>query len=196
MTIFGLATEQVRLGRLNKYRKTLLGDTTVEDTLKRLNRLTSIEAQTAGSENISKISFLLLPLLLVYDLTASLKMLMQDGTIPTRAIQTDVSELNNSIAELRRETSEMRYDDMVRDCRLWLSPPDPSTNHVNALNSHHEGTATWFTEGEVMQDWKSEGSLWIQGKPGSGKTILWNSELTAFCIPTLSSLTSTVTFAI
>ncbi|KAH9978920.1 hypothetical protein BGW80DRAFT_1281765 [Lactifluus volemus] len=37
----------------------------------------------------------------------------------------------------------------------WLSPPDPSTNHNIACNSHHEGTAAWFLQGSIFEEWKS-----------------------------------------
>jgi hypothetical protein len=56
-------------------------------------------------------------------------------------------------------------DQLRHDLRIWLSPPDPSTNHNIACNAHHEGTATWFFRGSIYQDWKSKGSLlWIHGK--------------------------------
>src|SRR5579863_6269209 len=29
----------------------------------------------------------------------------------------------------------------------WLSPPDPSTNHNIARDTHHKRAATWFFEG-------------------------------------------------
>jgi len=54
-----------------------------------------------------------------------------------------------------------------RDLRRWLSPPDPSTNHNIARNAHHKGTATWFLEGKTYKEWKStcsESLLWIHGK--------------------------------
>jgi hypothetical protein len=47
----------------------------------------------------------------------------------------------------------------------WLSPPDPSTNHNIACDTHHKKTATWFFEGSIYQEWKSTGSLlWVHGK--------------------------------
>jgi hypothetical protein len=47
----------------------------------------------------------------------------------------------------------------------WLSPPDPSTNHNIACDTHHKKTAKWFFEGNIYQEWKSKGSLlWIHGK--------------------------------
>jgi hypothetical protein len=47
----------------------------------------------------------------------------------------------------------------------WLSPPDPSTNHNIACDTHHKKTATWFFEGNIYQEWRSKSSLlWIHGK--------------------------------
>jgi hypothetical protein len=48
---------------------------------------------------------------------------------------------------------------------IWLSPPDPSTNHNIACDTHHKKSATWFFQGNIYQEWKSKGSLiWIHGK--------------------------------
>ena len=54
-----------------------------------------------------------------------------------------------------------------QDLHRWLAPPNPSTNHNIACNAHHKGTATWFFEGRMYKDWKSESSeslLWVHGK--------------------------------
>ncbi|KAN0139406.1 hypothetical protein V8E53_002907 [Lactarius tabidus] len=58
----------------------------------------------------------------------------------------------------------------------WLSPADPSTNHIIAGKAHSEGTAVWFCKGRIFIEWKSSGRLlWIHGKPGSGKSVIWLS---------------------
>jgi hypothetical protein len=50
----------------------------------------------------------------------------------------------------------------------WLSPPDPSTNHAIACDTHHKKEAAWFFQGRIYKEWKSEGSLlWIHGKRSS-----------------------------
>jgi len=44
------------------------------------------------------------------------------------------------------------------------SPPNPSVNHNVARDTHHDGTATWFTQGSTFEEWKKNGSLlWIRG---------------------------------
>jgi hypothetical protein len=74
----------------------------------------------------------------------------------------------------------------------WLSPPDPSTNHNIACDTHLKKMATWFIEGSIFREWISTAPLlWIHGKrapvppptrfhlmtsrivAGSGKSILW-----------------------
>ena len=63
------------------------------------------------------------------------------------------------------DSSILTGNQLRQDLRRWLSPPDPSTNHNIARNAHHEGTATWFFQGNIFEEWKSSGSLlWIHGK--------------------------------
>jgi hypothetical protein len=47
----------------------------------------------------------------------------------------------------------------------WLSPSDPSSNHNITCSVHHDGTAQWFLQGSMYNQWKSSGSfLWVRGK--------------------------------
>ena len=57
-------------------------------------------------------------------------------------------------------------DNQVREnLRTWVTPPDPSTNHVIACGIQHDGSAQWFFRGGIFSKWKSTGSLlWIYGK--------------------------------
>jgi hypothetical protein len=51
------------------------------------------------------------------------------------------------------------------DLQRWLAAPDPSTNHNFARKAHHKGTASWFFQGSIFEQWKSSPSLlWIHGK--------------------------------
>ena len=55
----------------------------------------------------------------------------------------------------------------VRTDRAWLSPPDPSTNQDIVSGRQHQGTVTWFFEGDMYTEWKSKSTaslLWIYGK--------------------------------
>jgi len=60
--------------------------------------------------------------------------------------------------------------------RTWLSPPDPSINHNLACDTHHEGTAKWFTQGRTFDEWKRNGSLlWIRGNRAL-RSFSWPSQ--------------------
>jgi hypothetical protein len=56
-------------------------------------------------------------------------------------------------------------NELCKDLRKWIAPPDPSVNYNAASGAHHEGTAAWCTEGNTLANWKTSGSLlWIHGK--------------------------------
>ncbi|KAI0263802.1 hypothetical protein BC834DRAFT_813541, partial [Gloeopeniophorella convolvens] len=63
--------------------------------------------------------------------------------------------------------------DLQRRFREWLSPPDPTTNHLKACSVRRDGSARWFFNGSKFKEWTTNGNLfWIHGKVGSGKTVL------------------------
>ncbi|OCH94602.1 hypothetical protein OBBRIDRAFT_101360, partial [Obba rivulosa] len=90
-----------------------------------------------------------------------------DNLIAGLAASNNVTQqLISSVSRIEREQTRER-------CHKWLSPPDPSTNHNTACESHYEGTAKWFIDGEILKEWRMTRSLlWIRGKPGAGKSIL------------------------
>jgi hypothetical protein len=62
------------------------------------------------------------------------------------------------------ETKATSGDRLRENIQKWLSPPDPSNNHNTACEAHHTGTAAWFLEGPVYNEWKETGSfLWTHG---------------------------------
>ncbi|KIK49912.1 hypothetical protein GYMLUDRAFT_253440 [Collybiopsis luxurians FD-317 M1] len=55
----------------------------------------------------------------------------------------------------------------------WLNAPNCATNFQTADDKRTEGTGQWILDHSEYKKWKqSPGLLWIQGKAGSGKTIL------------------------
>ncbi|KIK55200.1 hypothetical protein GYMLUDRAFT_878368 [Collybiopsis luxurians FD-317 M1] len=55
----------------------------------------------------------------------------------------------------------------------WLNAPDCTTNFQAADDKRTEGTSQWILSHPDYIKWKqAPNSLWIQGKAGSGKTIL------------------------
>ena len=64
-------------------------------------------------------------------------------------------------------------EELLKNAREWIHPPDPWENHDAARESHHRGTSTWFVQGNAYMEWKSSrdspGShshLWIHAKRG------------------------------
>jgi hypothetical protein len=97
------------------------------------------------------------------------------------------------------------------DVRNWLSPPDPWKNHNVAHESRHNGTGTWWIEGDTYAEWKSSGPsslLWIHGKrqyfappfftgteitfsaAGAGKSVIWCDNFSIVRIRELMLLAS------
>ncbi|KIK56806.1 hypothetical protein GYMLUDRAFT_247584 [Collybiopsis luxurians FD-317 M1] len=63
--------------------------------------------------------------------------------------------------------------DEVREIRDWLQAPDCSANRADAADKKAEGTGEWILSHTEYKKWKGQpGILWIQGKAGSGKTVL------------------------
>ncbi|KAF8482402.1 hypothetical protein DFH94DRAFT_680479 [Russula ochroleuca] len=85
-----------------------------------------------------------------------------------------MAQLLSILALSTKAMTDRRIRDQVqRKFRSWLSPPDPSVDHITACKTKHSGTTTWFIQGSTFQDWKKNGSLlWVRGNPGAGESIL------------------------
>jgi hypothetical protein len=60
---------------------------------------------------------------------------------------------------------QLAGDQMQKDSKNWLCPPDPSKNYNIGCKAHQDGTATWFLQGSLFDEWNTKGSLlWIHGK--------------------------------
>lgn len=72
---------------------------------------------------------------------------------------------SNILTSLVMKAQQLTGDQIRKDLRNWLSPPDPSVNYNIASDAHHEGTAIWFMESDAFNNWKASDSLlWIHGK--------------------------------
>ncbi|KAL4922034.1 ankyrin repeat-containing domain protein [Aspergillus aurantiobrunneus] len=85
---------------------------------------------------------------------------------------------SQSNGETRTQNEVMTED--VAAIRSWLSPTefdsDGSEYHKH-LNTHAPGTGDWLVQAEAYQKWHDSteattGGLWIQGIPGSGKSVV------------------------
>ena len=73
--------------------------------------------------------------------------------------------ISNLITADRGRLTSLTGNELRKDLRKWIAPPDPSVNLNAASGAHHEGTTTWCTKGQMLADWKTSGSLlWIHGK--------------------------------
>ncbi|KAI4128883.1 MAG: hypothetical protein LQ338_002513 [Usnochroma carphineum] len=61
----------------------------------------------------------------------------------------------------------------------WLDPVNFESNHDAAVTLRHQGTGTWFLDGEAFKDWLKEDNafLWLHAIPGAGKTVLVSSTV-------------------
>lgn len=65
----------------------------------------------------------------------------------------------------------------LKKIRTWLSPTEfesEGSEYRKHLNAHVAGTGDWLFETEQYKNWHDAaiGSLWIQGIPGSGKSVV------------------------
>jgi len=61
----------------------------------------------------------------------------------------------------------MAGDQLLRNIRSWLSPPDPWKSYNNGRRSRHSETGTWFLNSSTFSEWKASGPsslLWIHAK--------------------------------
>ena len=81
------------------------------------------------------------------------------------------------LASSRPIAKTLTGNELRKDLRKWIAPPDPSVNFNTASDAHHEGTAVWCTKGITVADWKKSGTLlWIHGKR-TYSVFIWVSLL-------------------
>jgi hypothetical protein len=114
------------------------------------------------------------------DTTEALVKRMEATTLDT---QTQVSATAASVQVLL--TTEQSKE--LATILIWLSAPDPSTNHTQAREKYEVGTGEWLFKSQKYQDWVSGvyPLLWLHGKAGCCKTILCST-----IIKQISSLAS------
>ena len=66
-------------------------------------------------------------------------------------------------------------DDAKQKFIEWISTVDPMTDHNTAYMKHQSETGMWFIQGKEFIEWgrRPGSSLWLNGKPGCGKSVLW-----------------------
>ncbi|KAF8258310.1 hypothetical protein EI94DRAFT_1835096 [Lactarius quietus] len=203
LDILGTATKEMRQSRAKKFIKKIAGITRLDDGLKKLDKMTNEEARMANAE-VMRLAYDIDKKVDGVDenvkgVGAQVKDVDEKVQGVDEKVQ-GVDEKVHGVAENVKAVDErvqtvindgkkaamitqnvacnldhVKRRQMLDSLRKWQSPSDPSMNHNFASDRHHEGTAVWFCGGSKFEEWKVSGSLlWIHGKPGSGKSILWS----------------------
>ncbi|KAH9013803.1 hypothetical protein EDB83DRAFT_2184415, partial [Lactarius deliciosus] len=183
LSILGIVTKEVGQGRTKAYLKKLIGRKDVEDALQRLDALTQEEARMAAAEALTITRGIDDKVKDMYEKVEAVDERVQVVDIKVDGIDDKVQTVDSkvqcvdhkvrSVIRDHENMTSLTGNELRKDLRKWMVPPDPSVNYNTTSGAHHEGTAAWCTEGIALSDWKSSGSLlWIHGKPGSGKSIL------------------------
>ncbi|CAJ0545089.1 Ff.00g085620.m01.CDS01 [Fusarium sp. VM40] len=93
-----------------------------------------------------------------------------------RTIGTDVSEL-------RKIVEEVQKDKKRQEMLNWLCAVDTSVQYRAARDKYSRGTCAWLVqESDCFKTWEREPKsfLWLNGKAGSGKSILSSSVIKYF----------------
>ncbi|KAF8266719.1 hypothetical protein EI94DRAFT_1830495 [Lactarius quietus] len=160
ISILGIVTKEMRQGRTKKYLKKLFGRKDVEDALKRLDNLTQEEARMAATEALVITRGIDDKVTDVED-----RVLSVDSKVQGVDDKVGVLETGVAIQQVFNQVDHLNRNELRKDLRKWIAPPDPSVNYNVASDAHHEGTTAWCTEGNTLANWKTSGSLlWIHGK--------------------------------
>ena len=149
----------------------------MEDALTRLDKLTQEEARTAIAENLrathavdERVGRVTERVLAVDDRVAGVDERVASVDERVAGVDDRVDQVIRSssfdIISATYSALHIISENQLREnIHRWLSPPDPSTNHNIACDTHHKKPATWFFEGNIYREWKSKGSLlWVYGK--------------------------------
>ncbi|KAI0272278.1 hypothetical protein BC834DRAFT_340830 [Gloeopeniophorella convolvens] len=165
LDILGLATKEIKQGRLMAFGKKLLGSRKIEDIVKRLDRLT-LEESRMSTTHILRI---------VHTLLENFKGVMINAEASTATLEDALASIQHIVDDVNTN----KRDKLHRECREWLSPPDPFSNHSAKREQCHKGSTDWFIHGNAFGEWKvsDRSFLWLHGKPGSGKSVLCSAMI-------------------
>jgi hypothetical protein len=161
--------------------KKVAGVNDIEDALQRLDKLEQGElraviAQVASDSSALKDGASLLhptPRLILTILSSGLKRI--EGIAQQLVTDRSAHDCLYSRGAIPRESSPTFIgEQLLRVLRVWICPPDPSTNHNIACDAQHERTLVWLFKDTIFKEWESNGSLlWIHGK----RTFLYDEDL-------------------
>jgi hypothetical protein len=105
--------------------------------------------------------------------------LMKDSRSEIAAVGAMTQTLTFQVSSLEADFKIWQKDDKYHKVMAWLSASDPTTNHSAARQRHQAGTGSWLLTCDSYLSWKQKpGShLWLNGKAGSGKTVLCSTAI-------------------
>ncbi|KAJ6572494.1 hypothetical protein DFH09DRAFT_1362444 [Mycena vulgaris] len=175
LSVFALMTKEVKHNRFGSYLRTLIGQTDVQDALKKLNDLIGAE-QSMGVASAMVFSREILDhlhgLVLNKDAVVALGQLKNDLQEAMQSTKDANEHITKELGDLNRR----HLDDSIRS---WLKAPDARTNHNTARFLHDGHTRSWLVRSFEYKSWKTTSSslFWINGKPGAGKTIICSTVI-------------------
>ena len=159
--------------RAERFLKKLAGMKDIEDALLRLEKLTQEEALMAAAEGLT----------ITRDIGDKVEGVDEGEFFRQRFTRSGVKEIGVAIQEVVNQVTHINRscssniiadhesltslsgNELRKDLRKWIAPPNPSVNFHSASGAHHEGTTAWCTKGSTVANWKKSGSLlWIHGK--------------------------------
>jgi len=127
LSILAVATKGIKRKQWKTYLKQLAGTNEIADALQRFDKLEQGELLTV----------------------------MAQISTDTRGLKDDAKETKADVKEIISKMDTRERENFLRHLQEWLSPPELSTNYELGLEAYHKGTATWFIEGEIFQEWDS-----------------------------------------
>jgi ankyrin repeat domain-containing protein 50 len=90
-----------------------------------------------------------------------------------------IDDIQDDTADLKILVSLLRASQISDTVRTWLRAPDPTFDHNEACKRRHPRTGLWLVTGPAFQEWleKDFSFLWVNGRPGCGKTILSSTAI-------------------
>ena len=190
LDILGTATKEMKESRASKvtlslglleahvlsekFLKRVAGITKLEDGLKRLDKMTNEEARMANAEVLKiahdidkKVQGVGVQVKVVDNKVEVIEAKVQMVLDGARRTAYNLDDERSSLSVVSDSgVSNIITGAILRErLRKWQSPPDPSTSHNIACECQYKGSAKWFCQGRVFEEWKVSGSLlWIHGK--------------------------------
>ena len=171
--------------------KKVIGRTDIEDALARLDQLTQEEVRMAAAQSLKATHAVHHEVKGVDDRVQGVGSDVQQVDIHVQRVDDKIQGVDDKVQQVAHDIGDQKRsssnthltgheglsaltgDQLRKDLRNWLSPPDPSVNYNTASDARHEGTSLWFMACDAFKDWKVSNSLlWIYGKRTSPPPLL------------------------